>query len=335
MIEPAELESLTRPITAELPCGGSLEDSPELASFTAYRIFGQGNPWDAAQMPDWPTIRARALETLGRTKDLRLLAHFGTAVLRLDGLGGFCQVLQVAPQWLEGFWEQVYPGPDEDGIFRRNALSCLADRIAIVDALRRAALVSSRQLGTYSLRDIELSNGALQPTEADTAIPQPAQISAAFAAITPAALADLAAVVSAALAALKRIDLKMREAAGTEAAPELQPLTTQLQRIEKVLREHLASHPDAAASEAVAEPAASTAAPATLAGGPIRSRQDAIRALDAVALFFSQTEPSSPVPMFVERAKRLIAKSFLEVLQDIVPDAVDSARRAGGVRDGG
>jgi type VI secretion system protein ImpA len=335
MIEPAELESLTRPITAELPCGASLEDSRELASFTAYRIFGQGNPWDPAQTPDWPTIRARALETLGRTKDLRLLAHFGAAVLRIDGLGGFCQVLQVAPQWLEGFWEQVYPGPDEDGIFRRNALSCLADRIAIVDALRRAALVSNRQLGTYSLRDIELSSGALQPAEADIAIAQPAQIAAAFAATPPAALADLVAVVSAALQAVKRIDLKMREAAGTEAVPELQPLTMQLQRVDKVLREHLASHPDAASAEVVAEPGAPTAAPATLATGPIRSRQDAIRALDAVALFFSQTEPSSPVPMFVDRAKRLIAKNFFEVLEDIVPDAVDPARKAGGVRDSG
>src|SRR5262249_4924235 len=124
-------------------------------------------------------------------------------------------------------------------------------------------------------------------------------------------------------------------AAGAEAIPELQPLTLQLQRVQKVLRENLGSHPDAATADAVAEPDSPAPAPVVPGAGPIRSRQDAIQALDAVALFFSQTEPSRPVPMFVNRAKRLIAKNFFEILEDIVPDAVDPARKAGGVRDRG
>jgi Uncharacterized protein conserved in bacteria len=67
--------------------------------------------------------------------------------------------------------------------------------------------------------------------------------------------------------------------------------------------------------------------------GVVKSRQDAIRALDAVALFFKRTEPSSPIPMFLERAKRLVSKDFLEVLADIAPDAVAQARAAGGLKD--
>jgi type VI secretion system protein ImpA len=39
------------------------------------------------------------------------------------------------------------------------------------------------------------------------------------------------------------------------------------------------------------------------------------------------------VPLFVERAKRLIAKDFLEVLADIAPDGLDQAKRIGGVRN--
>ena len=68
--------------------------------------------------------------------------------------------------------------------------------------------------------------------------------------------------------------------------------------------------------------------------GAIRSRQDAIRALDAVAEFFRRNEPSSPVPLFLERAKRLVSKSFLEVLADIAPEALARrGRRAGCRRD--
>ena len=71
-----------------------------------------------------------------------------------------------------------------------------------------------------------------------------------------------------------------------------------------------------------------------MAVGAIKSRQDAIRALDAVAEFFRRNEPSSPIPLFLERAKRLVSKDFLEVLADIAPDAVPQARSAGGLAQG-
>jgi type VI secretion system protein ImpA len=67
--------------------------------------------------------------------------------------------------------------------------------------------------------------------------------------------------------------------------------------------------------------------------GAIRSREDAIRALDAVVAFFRSNEPSSPVPMLVERARRLVARDFLDVLAELLPDAVQEAKRAGGIKD--
>jgi hypothetical protein len=39
--------------------------------------------------------------------------------------------------------------------------------------------------------------------------------------------------------------------------------------------------------------------------------------------------------LFIERAKRLVAKDFLEVLADIVPDAMDQAKAASGIRENG
>jgi type VI secretion system protein ImpA len=65
----------------------------------------------------------------------------------------------------------------------------------------------------------------------------------------------------------------------------------------------------------------------------IKSRQDAIRALDAVAAFFRSHEPSSPVPLFVERAKRLVSKSFMEVLEDIAPEGLSQAQLIGGIKN--
>ena len=196
--------------------------------------------------------------------------------------------------------------------------------------MRRSPLVKNRQLGNFSLRDTELAAGTMSPTAADGAAPSTAQIGGAFAAAPLEELTGLEASIGAGLDALKRIETKMREAVGTEGVPDFQAMTTLLQRVHKVLREQRAARPDADPGTADGSGGSPGGAPV----GAIRSRQDAIRALEAVAQYFRQTEPSSPIPLFVDRAKRLVAKSFLEVLEDVMPDAVAQARQVGGVRDG-
>ena len=65
----------------------------------------------------------------------------------------------------------------------------------------------------------------------------------------------------------------------------------------------------------------------------VNSRQDAIRALEAISAWFRAHEPSSPVPLLLDRAKRLVSKSFMEVLADIAPDGVVQAKLIGGIQN--
>ena len=323
-----EGKELLQPITAEEPCGQSLEDTQLLASFDAFRLFGQATPLEP--VPEWVAIRNSAIEALNKSKDLRLLAHLGTALLRTDGLPAFSETLTVASEWLTSYWTQLYPLVDEDAMLRRNALNCFADPMAVVDGIRRLPLVSSRQHGTYSLRDIDIASGQAQPSNGERRVDE-AQINAAFAEMPLEELTAAQQSAAGALAALRRVDAVMRESAGPSAAPDFDPLTAQLGKVDRVLRAQLAARPDGPGAEAGnSEPGT---AGGTAAVGAIKSRQDAIRALDAVANFFRQTEPSSPVPLFIERAKRLVAKDFLEVLADIAPDGLGQARSAGGLRD--
>ena len=39
------------------------------------------------------------------------------------------------------------------------------------------------------------------------------------------------------------------------------------------------------------------------------------------------------MPLFLERAKRLVAKDFLAILADVAPEAITQAKLAGGIRD--
>jgi type VI secretion system protein ImpA len=340
-----ESPQLLQPITEEQPCGDNLEDTELLSSFDAFRLFGQSRPLDAPaepnekripkppESPEWGEIRDKALEALAKSKDLRLLAHLGTALLRTDGVPAFAETLNVASQWLDMHWSQTYPLVDEDAVLRRNALNCFADPMAVVDGLRRVALVRSRQHGTFSLRDIDIATRQMLPGDADAHVDEN-QVNAAFGSMPVAELAQLQDSVVNAVASLHKIDARMRDAAGSEATPSFDPLLAQLTRMSQALRAQLASHPDgtAATASGVDSAAGSGAADGVSAGGVVKSRQDAIRALDAVADFFRRTEPSSPIPLFLARAKRLVSKDFLEVLADIAPDAVAQARAAGGLK---
>src|SRR5262249_28755698 len=159
------------------PCGASLEDTQLLASFDAYHLFGQSV---ALQETDWRELKGKVLEALEQSKDLRLLAHFAAAALRLDGWRGFLGSLHVTALWLEQHWDKVYPLVDEDAILRKNALSCLSDRIAIIDGVRRTPIIENKQLGRFALRDFELATGKLTPTEADTTPPTESEVTAAL-----------------------------------------------------------------------------------------------------------------------------------------------------------
>ena len=124
----------------------------------------------------------------------------------------------------------------------------------------------------------------------------------------------------------------MRQKCGADDVPGLEPLIKQLSRIQQVLfsRISVASANDTAATSSDGD-AAGGAQTQSATAGPIHSRQDAIRALEAVASYFRRNEPGSPVPLLVERAKRMISMDFLELLADLAPEALEQARRATGV----
>jgi type VI secretion system protein ImpA len=185
------------------------------------------------------------------------------------------------------------------------------------------------------LRDFEIATGQVPKPEGEE-VPDEAAMRAVLMASSPDELTALQSSVKSALDALKAIETKMRDEGGSEAAPTFDPLVTQLVQLQRLLNEGLGSHPGAAnapAAGADGAPAANTGTARSGSLQAINSRQDAIVALDAVASYFRLNEPSSPIPLFIERAKRLVAKDFLEVLADIAPDAVSQARSAGGLRD--
>ena len=55
-----------------------------------------------------------------------------------------------------------------------------------------------------------------------------------------------------------------------------------------------------------------------------------IKALDRICDYYAANEPSSPVPIILNRAKGLVSKDFFEILQDVAPDGMNQFQSLSG-----
>ncbi|MNF78440.1 hypothetical protein D3C84_606250 [compost metagenome] len=60
------------------------------------------------------------------------------------------------------------------------------------------------------------------------------------------------------------------------------------------------------------------------------SREDVIKLLDSICHYYQHQEPSSPVPFLIARVRRLASMTFIEIIADLAPDAVNELHRLGG-----
>jgi type VI secretion system protein ImpA len=322
------LTDLVEPISAQHTCGVSLDGTQTLIAIEAFRVFGRLTP--AASEPDWRGLRELCVDALKQSKDLRVLAHFIAASIRLDALADVLRLYPLVETWLSRYWDTLHPLIDDDALMRRTALNLFSDRVAIAGALRRMPLVSDQRFGSFSVRDLDLASGVLVQKESGAPKVSTDLIHAALTAANPQVLRDLSAGVTAAASALQSVETIMLTRGGSSAmVPELGAVTQTLGRMREMLAPYLIDVPESVPIEAgsTVEPIANSADI-----GSVSSRQDVLRVLDAVMTYYARSEPCSVVPVVVERAKRLVSMSFLDALAEVAPDVVSPVKQALGLR---
>ncbi len=333
-----DIDKLLEPVSGESPCGDDLEYDPE---FGELERAAQGKPGHemgeetiAPEPPDWTEVAEAASSLFGRTKDLRVATHLAHASMSLDGVDGLASGLDLINRLLHEYWDDLHPKLDEeddnDPTLRMNSLMPLNGQDEFVANLQRTVLVSSKTLGRFSLRDIRLSSGEITlPEGDDTPVPDPAHIDAAFLDCELEELTGNSEALDHCADTLADLEAYAREQVGTEFAPDLGNLSSELNKVRGILREQLGRRGVAVDPVAGEEGAGEAEAPSM--SGEIRSRDDAIRVLDRVSEYFRRNEPSSPVPLLLQRAKRLISKDFMEILRDMAPQGLSEAEKIGGL----
>jgi len=67
--------------------------------------------------------------------------------------------------------------------------------------------------------------------------------------------------------------------------------------------------------------------------GSITSSREVLKALDMIVAYYAQNEPSSPIPLLIKRARRLVGKSFVDIIRDLSPDAMSQVKMVSGDED--
>lgn len=333
MTSPA-LESLLSPLDGESPTGENLEYDPDfmalerLAAPKAER--GIGEEVIAAEEPDWDKVSGQAEALLARSKDLRVAVHLTTAWMRTTGLPGWAAGLQLIRSLLEQYWDGVHPQldaeDDNDPTARVNAVAAIADLQGMLRFFRVTPFVQSPRMGRFTLRDLRIANGTLKVGDGDdenAERPGLTQIEACCMDCPEEQLAANVAAIGAALEHVKAIDAIFNEQVGT-AGPELKPLLSDVYEVKKFLEPQLAKRSPQiveAGGDAEGEMASGGSAGSTqqVHSGRIENPQDVIRRLDDICDYYARCEPSSPIPLLLRRAQRLVGLSFVDLMKDLAP----------------
>jgi len=337
-----DLDDLLKPVSPTDPSGVDLSYTPEFeqlldaAGGQPERVMGDSVA--PAVEPDWRRVITLGLTLLSRSKDIRIGILLCQALLRTEGFPGLASGTALLSRLLAEYWDSVHPkldsADDNDPTERMNALLNLCDLDAVLTPMRRAPLVSSRTFGTISLRDVEIAKGETsEPAHAEGVLPDLSTIDAAFLDCEIEQLRSNADAVCGILGDIKEIEATVTERVGTSQAPDLEPIRDLLSSADALLSAKVAERSDATReessactddeSQAQAESGASeAAAPDKRPGSMITSRKDVVRILDSLCDYYARNEPSSPVPLLLQRARRLVTKDFMGIVQDLAPDAV-------------
>jgi type VI secretion system protein ImpA len=358
-----EVEPLTSELSAEAPAGADLEYDP---AYFELEKLAQGTPESemgdikkAAEEPEWREVKSAALGLFEKTRDLRVAMLLAVALLQVDGLAGFRDGVGVVRGFIEKLWDQFYPKLDpednNDPTARINVLKGFdgdgssADLYKFKQRLREATLTNSQQrIGKFSYRDIQVAKGETAAPEAKEgeAVPQVPDmnlINAAFEDTTTEDLQAMQATIEESLADLAGLDGALAEKVGGGVGPDLTSLTGVLEDLQKVYQEQLAKRGIGEAPVMEERTGGGGGgggeSPSRGGGGAISgevsSRADVIRMLEKICEYYERYEPASPVPIFMNRAKRLVTMSFVDLMKDLAPEAMSKIEVFTGEPSGG
>jgi type VI secretion system protein ImpA len=355
---PLEIDRLLEPIAPTAPCGVDLRYEPRFDQLEAdaeprydYERVNGGGDRRIVRPRQWARIREGALELAAEGRDLRLMLLLLRSLVGTDGAIGLRDGLRLIRHSLDRYWEDLHPrlDPDEEepaqqGALRLACLEQLTDDSRLLDELVGAVLIDARGLGDAGLREIRHALGR-KPLSNGEEGPDRALVEAIFKAAEPGRLEAVRQAIDEAGAELAAIESVLVQRFGGAAVPDFSGLSGLLREMAgdfgslappreaqpQVANEQpgvTVAHP---AHDGATDPAAATMRSA--GPGRLETPADVVQTLDQVLEYYRCKEPSSPIPLLVQRAKKLVPMGFVELIADLAPAGLPELKELSGVEE--
>ncbi len=334
---------LTKPISADDPCGPDLEDDADFMNITARLDVvlpasyfhrdddGRQVGFDRSTI-EFPAAFADLGKLLARSRDLRVLALAAKLTILNRDVPGFAAGLSAMADLLGNHWEEMHPRAlDGDPIMREVALQGL-DELPTAGAAA-AACAALRQPPHPARRCSAASSSpaARRASSRASSIPMPARSEAALGEVEPGDLVAILGHVNTARDALARLRAIWLEKVGVDhplGFPRLEVLLDQIAALPGCGRRAARSGHQAAGARR-RRPVLRRLGPISAQSHAPGSLTNVIQVKDTLAAclaYFRKTEPSSPAVLLIGQAQLvLIGKSLIEVIQIMFPEHVDKA----------
>ena len=296
--------------------------------------FNEDAAGDEVDEKSWRDSIKLILKQVEQTRDLWLAIYLMRGGAKVGDLSTVADGGRMLAGLLENLWIPVHPTLDEaDFIGRKTPCDSLTRVREFLNPLRRVVIFQHRQ-GKVSGEDLERfaaqgagaeGYGAFRAAYEDKDPERAAEIKAGF--VT--AVEQFDALID----AIKRTDAVLVANAQGATGTNFTALYDTLDS----LRAATAPWAGMAVEAATAQDAGAGAVGGGdgvygSGGGPalsgrVNSRDDVLRAIDAICEYYQAREPGHPVPVMMKRARHWVGMDFLALLDDLVPESMDSARR--------
>jgi type VI secretion system protein ImpA len=291
-----------------------------------------------AESPIWRDIKKHSESLLTKTIDLRVLVCYLRSLIALEGFSGLQDGLILIKTAIETRWDTIHPQldpeDDNDPTERINVLMSLCDHETLLKSLQQTPLLESKLLGRFNFRDISIASGKSVATTNEEEVNQ-ATLDGAVQDCEIVHLQDTFEAITNSLESINKLEDLITDFVGVNEAPSFSELRIFLKESKAFLSSALESKgggfDDSITDQQYHEDGqVVSVSSAKLLSGTINNHQDVIKTLNLVCDYYKKNEPSSPVPLIIDRAIRLVGKSFMEVLKDLAPAGIDEAKIVSG-----
>lgn len=340
------IDELVAELGADEPCGPDLEYDPQMVELLRESEgkpeVQYGDTVTPAVPPEWKVVKKLSLGLCARTRDLRVAILLLRSMIAMHGMEGMADGLTLVHRLLAERWDWVHPqlDPDDnmDPTMRVNALVALSDPATLVREFKDCGFINLPGLGPFSLRQLEYASGEV-PWPAGIDKLEMTTVEASIKDVSDEQMAASVATLQAVYDAIEGIENVLSAKVGSSHMINFDVLRKGIKRVRDFVQERTAGAVVAEAVDDGQNIGSGAPAAAGVAGGrgapisgEISSREDVSRMLDKICVYYAKYEPSSPVPLLLQRAQRLLSKNFFEILEDLAPDGLGQLQVVTGVK---